>query len=177
MLPVGSDQRHGDVVMYDPQSNLARGNPMPQSMTFNDSQSRGDELSAVQRNSEQLPDQLIRESGYGPMAQLRLQKHDTASGLQSQSDAMRRDIRMNAEQHANALKSEREAEMKYRSAMNTIGDQEKQIKELRAMVEQMMNNQQQQQPAQAAPTTVPPTGNSFGCTPNTCGCISTRTFC
>ena len=58
---------------------------------------------------------------------------------------------MNAEQLANALKSEREAEMKYRS----ISDQERQINELRAMVEQMMNSQQQQ-PAQAAPATAPP---------------------
>ena len=55
-----------------------------------------------------------------------------------------REIRMNAEQRANTTKSEKEAEMKYRSAMNTISDQVKQIKELRAMVEQMMNNQQQQ---------------------------------
>ena len=32
--PVGSDRhRHGDIVMYDPQADLARGNPMPQSMT------------------------------------------------------------------------------------------------------------------------------------------------
>ena len=31
--PFGSGRRrHGDVVMCDPQSNLARGNPMPQSM-------------------------------------------------------------------------------------------------------------------------------------------------
>ena len=32
--PVGSDRQwHGDIVMYDPQADLARGNPMPQSMT------------------------------------------------------------------------------------------------------------------------------------------------
>ena len=63
---------------------------------------------------------------------------------------------MNAEQRANTpKKSEREAEMKYHSGMNTTSDQEKQIQELRAMVEQMMNNQQQQ-PAQAAPTAAPP---------------------
>ena len=37
--------------------------------------------------------------------------------------------------------------------MDTISDQEKQIKELRALVEQMMNNQQQQT-AQAAPATM-----------------------
>ena len=31
--PVGSDRhRHGDIVMYDPQTDLARRNPMPQSM-------------------------------------------------------------------------------------------------------------------------------------------------
>ena len=48
------------------------------------------------------------------------------------------------------MKSEREAEIKCRSAMNTISEQEKQIRDLRAMVEQMMQNQQQQ-PAQPAP--------------------------
>ena len=64
------------------------------------------------------------------VAQVAEARHsEIIAGLQSQSDAMRREIQMNAEQRANTLKSEREVEMKYRSAMNTIGDQEKQIKE------------------------------------------------
>ena len=62
---------------------------------------------------------------------------------------------MNAEQRVNTMKSEREAEMKYQNAMNTISEQERQIRELRAMVEQMMQNQQQP-PAQPAPAPAPP---------------------
>ena len=90
------------------------------------------------------------------VAQLAEARHgEIIAGLQSQSEAMRHEIQMNAEQRASTLKSEREAEVKFRSAMNTISEQEKQIRELRAMVEQMMQNQQPQ-PAQPAPAPAPP---------------------
>ena len=169
--PVGSDRhRRGDIIMYDPQADLARGNPMPQSMTqfnqhvanvhldpsmtVNQEVTNYQQVNATQNNAQF--NQFVNQDT-GPMvAQLAEARHgEIIAGLQSQSQAMRREIQKNAEQRMNTMKSEREAEMKYHSAMNTISEQEKQIKELRAMVEQMMQNQQQQ-PAQLAPAPAPP---------------------
>ena len=169
--PVGSDwHRHGDIVMYDPQADLARGNPMPQSMTqfnqhvanvhldpsmtVNQEVTNYQQINATQNNAQF--NQFVNQDT-GPMvAQLAEARHgEIIAGLQSQSEAMRREIQKNAEQRANTMNSEREAEMKYHSAINTISEQEKKIKELRAMVEQTMQNQQQQ-PAQPAPAPAPP---------------------
>ena len=164
--PVGSDRhRHGDIVMYDPQTDLARGNPMPQSMnqfnqhvanvhldpsmTINQDVTNYQQVNATQNNAQF--NQFVNQDT-GPMvAQMAEARHgEIIAGLQSQSEAMRREIQMNAEQRVNTMKSEREAEMKYQNAMNTISEQERQIRELRTMVEQMMQNQQQP-PAQPVP--------------------------
>ena len=170
--PVGTDQhRRGDIVMYGPQTDLARGNLMPQSMnqfnqhvanvhldpsmTINQEVTNYQQVNATQNNAQF--NQFVNQET-GPMvAQMAEARHgEIIAGLQSQSEAMRREIQMNAEQRVNTMKSEREAEMKYQNAMNTISEQEKQIRELRAMVEQMMQNQQQP-PAQPAPAPAPPT--------------------
>ena len=169
--PVGSDRhRHGDIVMYDPQTDLARGHPMPQSMnqfnqhvanvhldpsmTINQDVTNYQQINATQNNAQF--NQFVNQDT-GPMvAQMaEARRGEIIAGLQSQSEAMRREIQMNAEQRVNTMKSEREAEMKYQNAMNTISEQERQIRELRAMVEQMMQNQQQP-PAQPAPAPMPP---------------------
>ena len=120
------------------------------SMTINQDVTNYQQVNATQNN------QFVNQDT-GPMvAQMAEARHgEIIAGLQSQSEAMRREIQMNAEQRVNTMKSEREAEMKYQSAMNTISEQERQIRELRAMVEQMMQSQQQP-PAQPAPAPVPP---------------------
>ena len=112
----------------------------------------------------------------GPMvAQAAEARHsEIIAGLQSQFDATRREIQVNAEQRANTLKPEREAEMKYLSA-----DQEN-VTDPRAEGDGCADDEQT--------TTACPScsdycascstsaSNFSGCTPNTCGCISIRIF-
>ena len=115
--PVGSDRRRrGDIVMYDPQADLARGNPMPQSMTHlnqnvanvhldpsmtvNQKVTNYEQINATQNNPQF--NQFVNQDT-GPMvAQMAEARHgDIIAGLQSQSEAMRLEIQMSAEQRAN----------------------------------------------------------------------------
>ena len=108
--PVGSDRhRHGDIVMYDPQTDLARGSPMPQSMnqfnqhvanvhldpsmTISQDVTNYQQINATQNNAQF--NQFVNQDT-GPMvAQMAEARHgEIIAGLQSQSEAMRREIQM-----------------------------------------------------------------------------------
>ena len=95
------------------------------SMTINQEVTNYQQVNATQNNAQF--NQFVNQDT-GPMvAQLAEARHgEIIAGLQSQSEAMRREIQKNAEQRVNTMKSEREAEMKYQNAMNTISEQEKQ---------------------------------------------------
>ena len=183
--PVGSDRhRHGDIVMYDPQApqSMTQFNQhvanvhLDPSMTVNQEVTNYQQINATQNNAQF--NQFVNQDT-GPMVPIGGGKtRRNHCWISKPIGGHETRDQKNAEQRANTMKSEREAEVNYRSAMNTISEQEKQIRELRAMMEQMMQNQQQQpaQPDPAPASRSASASDSIGHASNSLGRISSQTF-